>query len=52
MKKTYIAPTTETYKIQTQGMLALSVRVSSNDYNDGTLLGHETDGDWDDEEEY
>ena len=51
MKKTYLAPTVETYKIQTHGMLAMSVAVTNDEFSGDAndVLGREGDF-WEDEE--
>jgi hypothetical protein len=51
MKKTYFAPETVAIKISTVGMLAQSMlKTSDSTATFEESLGHETDGDWDDEE--
>lgn len=50
MKKYYIKPTTEVYKIETVGMLAMSFNKDADTVNPENSLGHESDADWDDEE--
>jgi hypothetical protein len=50
MKKTYFAPETVAIKISTVGMLAQSMFKTETTGRPEDSLGHETDGDWDDEE--
>lgn len=50
MRKIYVSPTVETFKVHMQGMLAASVNVNDTEYDSGkgVILGRESD--FDDEE--
>lgn len=49
MKKEYIKPTLKADLSLTSQLLANSVEVKVDDYDDGTILGRDSDFDWDED---